>query len=183
MPRPRWSHQLTKGFTAIRKSLSLVTKGIEDQVVNGKPVGRVNSIQLIIRVNGLKEFKFKKRWLMVGVSSLVITKLLNIFGIKEYNLKYNYRLEAIVLHSLKSITEIIGTKQFKNRLDQDIKGIKQFNLNLDRDIFGIRQSEIHKEMEVAGVKQINLLEKRTIKAKKDITPILTAIGLFGENYD
>ena len=183
MPRPRWSHELTKGFTAVRKGLSLITKGIQDQKIGGKPVGRANSIQLIIRVNGLKEFKFKKSWLMEGISSLVLNKLLNLVGTKQYNLKYNYRLEAIVLNSLKSITEIIGTRQFKNRLDTDIKGIKQFNLNLDRDIFGIRQSEIHKEMEVAGVKQINLLEKRTIKAKKDITPILTAIGLFGENYD
>lgn len=183
MPRPRWSHELTKGFTAIRKGLSLVTKGIQDQKIGGKPVGRANSIQLIIRVNGLKEFKVKKSWLMVGVSSVILNKLLNLVGTKRYNLVQNYRLEAIMLDSLKSIIEVIGTKQFKNRLDTDIKGIKQFNTSLDRDILGIKRFNINKSMEIAGVKQINLLEKRTIKAKKDITPILTAIGLFGENND
>lgn len=177
MRRPRWSHSFTKGVQFIRKSLGLATKGVQDQKLGGKPIPYTQAYERIITIVGKKEFSTKLKLNIRGLFAQAVFSSYKIYAKKTTTFNRINKIKGIISKSNDREFRIKGTKQFLYKNTNKVLGKRLFNFNKDLIAKGTKSFDFQNRTLVKGIKQINRIEQKTIKAKKDIMPILVALDL------
>jgi len=191
MKRPRWTHEFTKGIQAIRKTLSLVTKGIQDQKIGGKPIPYTEGFEWDLWFVAAKRFDYKIFYSLLGK---VRSKLNRIYAIKlgvTKDFRFDKQIITKVLSELNTSINLLAKKRFNykkdynlnvsKRLDYknnyDLTAQKRFDLDNNLWMQCSKSFDINQDLLIKGKKRINFEITKDIKIKKDITPILVALDL------
>ena len=181
---PRIVNVFERGLYALRKSISLATKGILDQTLpKGTTGGRVTGIDIIWKIVGTKKFELIQNYKVKGIVSRIINFLYKILGIKQFSIDFNYAVNAVVASKLKLVLRTKGIKQFNISEHNRLIGIVSRPLVYDTRLIGNKRFNIIINANIKGTKQSRFDNSFAIKAKKDITTILVALGILGDNNE
>lgn len=183
---------ITKGFAAIRKALSIGTKGFEDTVLGGREY--VKGFEKIIKIYGRKKFNIIFIYKIKGVKEFILFIKKQIKAKKLINYIRNLFIRAIIEQKINKIFDIVGKKEYFFINNNYISGIKKFNFEKNLLLRGKNQFNLFKNFLCKGIKifnfnnsclidgrkEMDLNQKNTIRGKKDIKNILFAVGLLGE---
>ena len=192
MRRPDIKHIITKGILALRKGISLVTKGIIDQKIGGKErVGVTIFIEELFKIRGIKSFEFEFIYKIQGNR---VNRLVHVFalsGKRTTPIEEEYLVKALLERQLTNITELIGKKEFETAQelgltgrkrfdlieDLNIAGTKRFDFDLDRQITASRLFNIVENKKLIGKKEIDIDDRMLVKGKRDLTQIMEVLDL------
>lgn len=187
---------ITKGILSTYQGVGLATKGFVDLRVRVKRViGRFIHIEypfkFEINVVGTKAIRFKLEYEVRGIvkSSLSLSyrivgkvksrtsKQYFIKAIKTTSLTKKIDLQAIQARKLQRGVTLRGVLSVPYALIINVLGTKRFLLNKVSNIAGKRSTKAFTNFSLTGTKKNSFNQVFPIKAKKDITPILTALDL------
>lgn len=192
MKVPRWSHVVTKGLSALHKSLSLITKGIQDQKVGGKPIPKINEVNFYFGIVGRKSFSEMLCFNIKGCISKVKAVTLAIFAKKQVLEKSYYSIKAKIAKTIQYQYEIQGRKILDFIHNILLGGKKDFfiadclvqtqgrklkKLNVQTPVLAKKSFISNSFSPIKGAKKINSQEKILVKGKKDIYDILLALNM------
>ena len=193
MRYPRWSHILTKGFTAVRKGISLITKGILDQKLGSKPIPfqHVRAFDIQFIVQGRKQYEYKDIYAIIGKKQFSYIEILNIIGKKTLELEKTITARALIAQQFALSFNLTGKKQ--NTVDELLMTVGNKNFNFDKkyktlgnkeydyyntkNLVASKKYNYNVKKEFIGNKKLDIDSNLNIKGKKDITNILVAVGL------
>ena len=176
---PKWLHGWGRGTVAVRKSLSLATKGILDQGRGGKPQGRIVSFDKMYMIKGIKKSSFKNSIKLHGIRQYATSFIKSIKGKKTIKFNKINSMKAIKQFSFLDSSKVSGIKQTNFVKQKNIKGSKQYKQNKDINIKGISIHKKNQSYSIKGTKQISFIHKKDLKAKRDIRQLLIALGILG----
>ena len=192
MRRPNWSHIFTNGFTAIRKSIALVTKGIIDQKLGGKEkVKVILFIEKLFKIKGIKSFEVELIYEIRGNKLYTFESTLILVGKIMIPLEKECLIKALLQRQSINIIKLLGKKEFETSYYLNLNGRKRFNLieNLNinaikRFYFALNKPLIARKLfnivenrKLNGCKEIDIDNQLLVKGKRDINNILTALDM------
>lgn len=183
MRRPKIVNVWAKGVQAIKSTLGLSTKGIQDQKIGGKPLPYSRGFERTLWVIAAKRFDSRHIYSLkaklnrgIRISYKTVASVINNFNkkTKVYS-KINRPLNSsLIIKANKTIN-------YNNRLS--IASKKQFKIEKLINVKSNKVFRINKNLLISGKKITNFRTNKIVKAKKDILPILIAAGLLGENNE
>ncbi|GAG78819.1 unnamed protein product [marine sediment metagenome] len=89
-------------------------------------------------------------------------------------------IEGEKLYQTSRLFNLIAKRKFDTKLELSANGNKLFNLELAKTICSKKLFKSNYNIELLGKKRINFSQEKLIKGKKDLMPILMAVGLLEE---
>jgi hypothetical protein len=205
--RPRGLSLISKGILAIKKSISVATRSMLDELLLGGGQAQIKTEEWTFNVIGEKVFWQLYNYSLTGKRTTSQKLELNLFGKRLAHFESAYNIQAF-LQSILNYESLIwgrrqflfindfalhGTKECENIQEIDILatreqiltdkmlvcGAKQFNIEDSILFTGTRQYNTLKLIDIEGTKEINSHNNLLIKGKRDIKPILVALDLIG----
>lgn len=183
---------LSKGLLALRKGVSLATKGMLDAYrrIVGHAYEERYGFKRCISVVGRKAFKFEFCNLVKGCKEFKLEEYFNLIGLKSFLFKttkdITSKLASIykelyiidIKGKLQTIFEqnlaLAGSKEFSLYFEKGLYGKKQLELEIKKEIIAKKLYEFTTKKELKGIKQIELEKSYSISGKRDIIPIIMA---------
>jgi hypothetical protein len=204
--RPRGISLITKGILAIKKSISVATRGMLDDLLGGGQ-SQIKTEEWTFNIIGEKVFWQLYNYSLTGKRLTSKELEFNLFGKRLSQFETIYNIQAFLQSILTYESLIWGRRQFlfvnnlvlsgikecENIQEIDILatreqiltdkmlvcGAKQFNIEDSILFTGTRQYNTLKSIDIEGTKEINSNNNLLIKGKRDIKPILVALDLLG----
>jgi hypothetical protein len=189
---PYGRNLLSKGLLALRKGVSLATKGMLDvyRRIVGHAYEERYKFKRCISVIGRKAFSFEFCHLVQGFKKFKLKEYFTLIGLKSFLFKlkknitsklasvYKELLFIDIQGQVQTIFEhylaLSGNKEFSLHFEKSIYGKRQLELSIEKEIIAKKLYEFAIGKELKGIKQIELEKSYSISGKRDIIPIIMA---------
>lgn len=155
---------------------------------------KVQRIEVRLNIDGKKEFKFKKTYKVIGKLIRKVKKYLFLKAKRNNFIEYSYILKASKNIILDKQLNLIALKEYNIQYIDILKAKKKINSSYSILCRGYKKYQYFKNKKIIGKKSFNIKNntfvngilikklKRSIyiDGKKDITNILVALDLLGE---
>jgi hypothetical protein len=194
--KPISKNIITKGILGLQKAISLITKGLLDElkeivILRGQRKIKGYAFDLHFNVIGQKAFSKVFAYYITGTKLFEVVCQFALKAKKSIQSIFNSLIQATVSNPFALKTSINGQVGRRINSNLNISGIKSIKHNAELEMAGILRTSFSQEnyvtasksfttlytSSIKGTKQTNVREDIKVKGMRDITPILVALDL------